>query len=526
MKKFYVCLTIACLVTPGLKAQSVKDTLLLDEVVVTGSRVEVARKNLPVNVSVINSDELDEIEESAVLPVVSRMTPGLFVTERGVTGFGRDGSSSAGSITIRGIGGSPNSEVLVLVDGHPQYMGIFGHPLPNSYVASDLDRVEIIRGPASILYGSNAMGGVLNFITKEEKKEGVSATARAAYGSFNTQKYMANGGYKKGKFSVFASFNHDQTDGHRENSAFNINNGYLKAGYVVNRHIDVEADFNLAKFHSVDPGSVYAEQPVIFTADMTRGKASVSVSDKYDNVEGGLMAYYNYGDHDFSDGWVSHDENLGLSFYQGISIFDGNLTTIGYDFKRYGGKGNSGMRANQWLSAGDNAVYLVSRQAIGRKLALSAGLRLENNSLFGNILVPQGGAAYHLTDYSTLKASVSRGFRNPTIMELYLFAPNPELNPEEMMDYEASYDQVLLDGRLSAELTVYLITGSNLIEVGPNPGPPPPVKRFNTGKFNHKGLEFSADYKPFPSLRINASYSYLNMDKPRLAAPEHQVFAG
>ncbi len=526
MKRILLCPALIVCGLSVLHAQSISDTLNLDEVVVTGTRVEVARKNLPVNVSVINKDELDEIEESAVLPVVSRMIPSLFVNERGVTGFGRDGSNSAGNITIRGVGGSPNDEVLVLVDGHPQYMGIFGHPLPNSYVASDLDRVEVIRGPASILYGSNAMGGVLNFITRDQEKDGFSGTARVAYGSFNTQKYMAKAGIKKGKLSLFTSFNHDQTDGHRPNSSFNINNGYIKTGYAFNKHLDLVADFNLAKFHSVDPGSVYAEEPVIFTANMLRGKTSVSLTDKYKNAEGGLFLYYNYGDHNFSDGWISHDENYGLSVYQGIVMFKGNLTTLGYDYKDYGGRGNSGMNANQWLEEQDNGAYLISRQNIGQKLVVSAGLRLENNSRFGNILVPQGGAAYHLTEFSTFKAAVSKGFRNPTIMELFLFAPNPDLKPEDMMDYEVSYNQVYLQGKLTTELTLYYITGSNLIQTGENPAPPPPVKRFNTGSFIHKGVEFESSFRPVTNLTVNVSYSYLNMDHPKLSAPVNQVFAG
>ncbi len=526
MKKAIFPLLLFLFGMHGLSAQSVKDTLSLDEVIVTGSRVEVSRRNMPVNVSVITAEEIDEIEESAVLPVVSRMVPSLFVSERGITGFGRDGASSAGNITIRGIGGNPNSEVLVLVDGQPQYMGIFGHPLPNSYVASDLERVEIIRGPASILYGSNAMGGVLNFITRDQTREGISGSVRAAYGSFNTQKYMGNAGLKKGKFSLFTSFNHDQTDGHRANSSFRINNGYVKAGYMLNEHIDVRADLNLARFHSVDPGSVYAEEPVIFKADMLRGKASVSVSDNYAKTEGGLFAFYNYGQHDFSDGWISHDENYGLSFYQAIRLFRGNLTTAGYDYKDYGGRGNSGMRANQWLTAQDHAGYIISRQNLGQRFMISAGLRLEHNSLFGNILVPQGGASCHLGEAATVKASVSKGFRNPTIMELYLFAPNPDLLPEEMTNYELSYDQLLMAGKMTTELTIYYITGSNLIQTGPNPAPPPPITRFNSGDFRHKGIELIADYAPSARLSINSSYSYLHMDQPRLNAPVHQIFAG
>ena len=75
-------------------------------------------------------------------------------------------SGAAGGISIRGIGGSPNTQMLVLIDGHPQFMGLMGHPLPDAYVASDVERVEVVRGPASILYGTNAMGGVINIITR------------------------------------------------------------------------------------------------------------------------------------------------------------------------------------------------------------------------------------------------------------------------------------------------------------------------------------------------------------------------
>lgn len=101
----------------------------------------------------------------------------------------------------------------MLIDGHPQFMSIFGHPLSDSYVASDVEKVEVIRGPASILYGSNAMGGVINIITCKQTQDGFNGDARFMYGSYNTQKYLAAGGYKRDKLSVFASINHDQIEG-------------------------------------------------------------------------------------------------------------------------------------------------------------------------------------------------------------------------------------------------------------------------------------------------------------------------
>jgi iron complex outermembrane recepter protein len=528
MKKFFTLILTMAIFVSNLFSQSLSDTLDLEEVVVTGSRIEISRKNMPVNVSVINSSQINAIQESAVLPLISRRIPGVFVNERGVTGFGRTGSSSAGNISVRGVGGVPNAQVLVLVDGHPQYMGIFGHPLSNNYVASDLERVEIIRGPASILYGSNAMGGVINFITKEQKKDGFSGSLRAGYGSFNTQKYMANTGFKKGKFRVFASFNHDQTDGHRDSMNFNINNAYLKSSYAFSDHLKIQADFNIADFTSFDPGRV-DEVVNTFVADMTRGKASVSFSNKYEKFEGGVFLYYNFGDHDFSDGWKSTDENLGLSIYQGMTLFKGNTTTLGFDKKRFGGIGNiafPSIFANRWLNIDETAAYIISRQSLTKNFMVSAGLRLEDNSLFGNEWIPQVGANYQLNHKSVLKASVSKGFRSPTISELYLFAPNPDLRAEEMINYELSYAADLIEHKMYAEFTLFLLNGENLIETLPNPTPPPMSIRSNTGKFNHKGFELEMNYWPFGSMNIDLTYSYLNMDKPKLAAPEHQLFIG
>ncbi|MDX1286336.1 MAG: TonB-dependent receptor plug domain-containing protein, partial [Draconibacterium sp.] len=234
------------------------DTIKIDEVVVTGTPVKVSRNSVPMAVSVVNRSQIEETDESAILPVLNGRVPGLFVTERGVTGFGV-ARGSAGQISIRGIGGNPTTGVLMLIDGHPQFMGIMGHPLPDSYVASDVERVEVIRGPASILYGSNAMGGVINIITKKQTQQGINGNARISYGSYNTQKYMASAGFKKNGLTGFVSGNHDHTDGHRPNSDFKINNGYTKLGYDINSNFYVSTDLSVAAFDAADPGPNKAE---------------------------------------------------------------------------------------------------------------------------------------------------------------------------------------------------------------------------------------------------------------------------
>jgi iron complex outermembrane receptor protein len=520
MKKFVFFGTLMLMVNFSFSQNKLNDTINLIEVVVTGSKIEIPRKLVPMSVSQISKQNIENSGQMNILPVMNSFVPGIFVTERNILGFGVS-TGGSGSISIRGVSGSPNTDVLVLIDGHPQYQGIFGHPLPDTYVASDVEKVEIIRGPASILYGSNAMAGVINIITKKQNEEGLKTNLGASYGSYNTQKYYGTIGYKKNKVSVFASVNHAQTDGIRENTNFDITNGYTKVAYEINNHFDLYADFSIAKFKANDNGPVF--KPKAFNIDITRGKTSLSLENKYDKSEGAFKVYHNFGTHDLSDGWHSTDRNSGLMLYQTFKLFTDNNITIGSDFKQYGGTGNSGVAKDQLKTVNELAFYSYIQQTIFHKLTFSAGLRLENNSNYGNEFIPLAGISYNPTKSTTFKGSVSKGFRSPTIMEMYLFAPNPELEPERMINYEISWLQTLFNNHLSFELTAYKSKGDNLIQVV---GQYPNVKRENIGTFTNQGIEFSTKFLITNDLFINANYSYLDLDKPVIAAPQQQINLG
>ncbi len=496
----------------------VSDSVNLNEVVVTGSKKEVSRKIVPLSVSQISQKEIESSGQINILPALNTFAPGIFVTERNVLGFGVS-TGGAGSITIRGISSSPNTDVLVLIDGNPQYQGLFGHPLADAYVASDVEKVEIIRGPGSLLYGSNAMAGVINIITKKQHDDGLKVTMGAAYGSYNTQKFYETIGYKKGKLSIFTSANHDQTDGTRANTDFNISNGYGKVGYELDDHLNLNADFSIAKFKANDNGSIY-DAPMPFGIDITRGKTSVSLENKYANTEGALKIYHNFGEHTLTDGFHSTDRNSGLMLYQSFNLFTGNSLTVGTDLTQYGGMANSGFKHDSLLLVNELSVYAYMQQTLFEKLTLSAGLRLENNSIYGNVLVPLAGLTYNPTNSTTLKASVSRGFRNPTLMELYLYVPNPDLKPESLINYEVSWLQSLLNNKLNLELTAYKIVGDNFIQVV---GMFPAIQRMNTGTFTNMGIEFAAKYAVCKNLFLHANYSYLDLSKPIIAAPRQQL---
>jgi iron complex outermembrane receptor protein len=495
-----------------------KDTLTVDEVVVTGSKIEVSRKMIPISVSQISRQNIENSGQINVLTTLGSYAPGVFVTERSLLGFGVS-TGGSGSVSIRGVSGSPNTGVLVLIDGHPQYQGIFGHPLPDAYVASDVEKIEIIRGPASILYGSNAMSGVLNIITKKQDKEGINGNVGASYGSYNTQKYYGTLGFKKNKFSVFASINHDYTDGMRDSTDFTITNGFTKIGYKINEKFNLMADISMARFKANDMGPVY-EEPKPFNIDITRGKTSFSLENSFDKSEGAIKLYHNFGTHDLSDGWHSTDRNSGIMLYQTFRFFKGNSITIGSDLKQYGGKGNSGMARDTFKTVNELAIYSYVQQNLFEKLTLSAGLRLENHTNYGIELIPMAGLSYRPTDNVTIKASVSKGFRSPTIMEMYLFAPNPDLEPERLINYEISWIQSYLNKHLITELTLFQANATNIIQVQ---GQYPNVRRENVNSFTNKGIELSIKYLINSNLYINSNYSFLDLSKVLLAAPQQQV---
>ncbi len=511
---------------PKIAAQnkySVTDTVRIEEVVVTGTPVSVNRNNVPMAVSVINRAQIEETGESALLPVLNGKVPGLFVTEKGITGFGVAGGS-AGQISIRGIGGFPTTGVLMLIDGHPQFMGIMGHPLPDSYVASDAERVEVIRGPASILYGSNAMGGVVNIITKKQTTEGFNGNARISYGSFNTQKYMGSAGYKKNRFSAFVSANHDNTDGHRSNSDFKINNGYAKAGYSFSENFNASTDLSIAAFKASDPGPDTLNAKPGERIDIMRGYWALTLQNEFEKTSGALKLFYNFGEHDITDGFHSLDHNWGVNLYESLKLFKGNSVTVGVDYMNYGGMAENVLAMNgQGMVVADTAVsetglYGFIQQSLFENLTVSGGLRYQSHSVYGSHFIPSAGFALKLSQSAAWKGNVSKGFRSPTIRELFMWGPNPELSPETVVSYETGISGSALSNRLNAEVTVFYVKGDNQIITVPMEG------LRNAGEINNKGIELLVNFQPVDNLRLESTYSYINMENPVYATPEHHLY--
>jgi outer membrane cobalamin receptor len=508
--------------------KAVKDTVTLDEIIITGTKIGIARNQIPFTVTQIPQKFIEQSGESALLNILGEYTPGVFVTKRGVSGFGVS-TGAAGQINIRGIGSSPTTDVLVLVNGNPQFAGIFGHPLPDTYLSSDVEKVEIIRGPGSILYGSNAMGGVINIITKKQKDDGIHLNTRASFGSFNTYKFMFSSGYKKGDFGLRASFNREGTDGDRPSSDFKLTNGYLKTDYEIDEHFNLGADFSVSQTNASDPGAVSASTPG-YKIDILRTNSNFSVSNQFEKISGSVHIFYNYGEHEITDGFSSIDRNYGLGVFQSLKLFDGNVITLGFDYKDYGGiaKNKKAMNGKGTTFAdttvNEKAGYALIQQSFNNGIVLNAGYRIENHSVYGNEYIPSAGIAYYFSNCTTIKASVSKGFRSPTIKELFLFTPaNSNLKPERVTNYEIGLMQKLFADKLGLEITIFKADGENMIQTIYSGGVP---KNVNSGSFKNHGLEFSAKFNQNNDLNYILNYTYIKMKNPVLATPEHSLYLG
>lgn len=538
----HIALILAAAAVSFSTAQATEPTdSILQEVVITGTRSATDVRQLSQTVNVIDRSAIEETNRASLLPLLTEQVPGLFITQRGYAGYGVSGGA-AGNISMRGMTGGA-ARMIVLIDGHPNYAGIYGHPIADSYQSLMTERVEVLRGPASILYGSGAMAGVVNIVTKKE--EGTHAHLHAGYGSFNTAETEFTASTRQGKFSAVASGSYNRTDGHRDNMNFEQFGGYAKLGYDISDNWNASANVDITRFKASQPGSESA--PLIDAdQDITRGTTALFVENNYARTQGAVSLFYSWGNHWINDGYapgttpklfrfISYDEMLGASAWQSASLFEGNRITLGFDYYRYGGKADNhfvdGPTAGTDVPQVDEredefAGYLEMRQEIGSLLTLNAGLRVDHHSKAGTELVPQAGAAFHLPANAEVKLSVGKGFRYPIIREMYMYPPqNKDLKAESLWNYELSFSQRLFNNKLYYGINVFKMDAENIILTLPNPNGAGMLNQ-NSGELKNTGVEVEASYLISKSFAANCNYSYLKMETPVVGAPEHKAYLG
>lgn len=534
-KPILILLSAFLLSAPDMTgAGRIDTTKVLNEVVVTGTNNSVPRRLLPYTVSVVSNRQLEATGQTQVLSAISGMVPSLFVSQRSIFGFGVS-NGGAGHIKLRGVGGDRASAVLMMVDGQPQFAGIYSHHIADFYDKEYVERIEVLRGPGSVLYGSNAMAGTINVITKNATKKGVRTTLQSQYGSYNTWLSSLTNTVRFGRFSSLVSLSYNRTDGTVKNFDFRQADGYVKVGYDFSDRWRAYIDYTLMNFRGNDP--IYPtlsdpESTDIYRQNITRGEAAATVTNTYGSLSGSARIYYNYGNHFVDDPKHFHslDDRLGIILYENFRPWKDASATVGFDFDFYSGQipvsgGNNHTEGSlstiSRKSIMEYSPYLtLSQMLLDGMVNVSAGLRMANSDRFHTQWVPQFGFSLNPGQDWTVKGNLAMGYRNPSFRELYLYRmANPDLQPEKMMNYEVSAGKTF-SRYLSAELTGYYSKGDNMIQTVD-------MKNRNTGSFINKGLELSARSHPLDNLWITATYSYLHTSLRNLTgAPKNQYYLG
>ena len=271
---------------------------------------------------------------------------------------------------------------------------------------------------------------------------------------------------------------------------------------------------------------------------------SAALENNYGNTSGAVSIYTNFGRHKIDDGTAnpanptlrhfrSKDVLTGVSLYQTARLFEGNRVTVGVDYQHiYGYAYYTSKQNGQTLDTPNKqsgksyrngiAGYVDFRQDITSWLTADVGVRVDHHSVTGTEWIPQAGIVIRPLATGEIKAMASKGFRNPTMRELYLYPPsNTDLEPEKLWNYELSWRHRV--GGLQYGANLYYIKGDNMIQTRPVNGAP---RNVNTGEIENYGMELEAAYRINNNWSVNTNHSLLHMENKVLAAPTYKGYAG
>ena len=496
----------------------------LDEIVVTATRYQQKVANVTAAVSVIDAKELASSNAVYVMDVIKNL-PGIYVRRDGI--FGRQ------AIEIRGLGMN-GQQIQTLIDGRPEKMALFGCTVTQTLPLSNVERIEIIRGPESILYGTDAMGGVVNIITRKLLTPGFDTNLILQYGSYNSIHSLIQHGGNTGLFDYYLTADYKSSDGHRLNAGYIGNDFSGKAGYRIANNWRAEISGKYFSDRANDPGTVKSPYVLHDKREYQRYSWDFDITGNWQKGDVLMNFYQNAGEHRFNmpsvpDFWHSKDNSYGLALKGSYRLFKSrdiiNIISAGYDYRYESAKTlepwnswayqnmpvnfmniGSFNRNNHDLFAFNESTY---KNAVG-----TLGIRIHHDTDYSNIILPQAGLLYHISKTSSIRAKIGKGFRQPKFSELYLFPVHNELlEPEENWSYELGYYQKIFRS-IALIINPFYMDINKSIAVVPNPTPPPMQRNINTEGYSIKGVEFGLDMALEKDLNLNAYVTYMDVEDP------------
>ncbi|MGK9369457.1 TonB-dependent receptor [Melioribacter sp. Ez-97] len=502
-----------------LSQQDSIKTYELNEITIKSEKYNSLIKYLNPSLQTVNIKEVNLTINKNIIANLKNNSAGIFVTEYGNNGFGI-GQLSAGKLSVRGFNGI--QQFTVFIDGHPEYAGIFGHPVSDVYNTDAASELMIIKGPASLIYGSGAMAGAIDIRTSNQAPKGFSIGSDISYGSFNTFNISLKSGYSSKSFASSVNLYNYHSDNHRPSSNYDSRGISLTIGYKMSKAWSANIKSNIRYAKIFNPGTTtdpYLNDSV--WTEFTRSNISLSLANGYKSTEGTYTFYINTGVHDFFDGFHSTDYVAGLNGRQTFELSDYLLITAGNDTRFYGGKASNNRQLID-TTLYETGFYLVTETDINQRLKLTAGARLNYHEIYGTEFVPQASLNYAPADYTDFYFSVAKGFRNPTLAEFFIFGANIDLLPEKLWNYEAGFNLNFLDKTANLSGAFYFSEGKDFIAVT---GQFPNIKNRNVANVQNKGFEINLKIAPLTYLRLSAGFNYTDMKTKIPGAPGiHALF--
>lgn len=447
-----------------------------EEIVVTATPLPTSLKNCPISTSVVSREILNSLNVSNALNALL-FEPGVFIMRTG--DFGRS------DLEIRGLG-QRGQRIGLMVDGRPEKMGLFGCIVTQTFPLDNVDKIEIVRGPASVFYGSDALGGMINLITRTPD-QGYETEASGAIGSFKTRRLTLRHGAGFEKIKYYLTYDSSQSDGHIANSAYSAQNFTGKIKAVPSSHWQLIFSGKYYDGIKHEPTINWPTPPEANWFKYRRGAFDLNLKGSPGPFQIDFRLYTNFGQHRFANGWNSKDNIYGSLFKTNFSLAKANSLTLGADLRQLEGQSFHSPRG-QW-SRQEGGFFIYDEHVFSEKLIASAGFRLNFDSVYGLETASTAALLFSLRPETLLRVLISKGFRSPQLNELYLFpASNPNLKPEKIWNYELGLNHRV--GKfIDFSLNLFLMRGFDFIENRKNPSPPPAFKMMNIGQYRAKGIE-------------------------------------
>ena len=519
----------------GVSAQMLglapEEPVELGQVVVTATKTEVPLKNVAASVTVITKEEIEARQVTEVSQLL-REVPGLNVTQQG----------SRGSLTTVFPRGGNSNFNLVLIDGVKvnDAGGFFDF---GDLSTDNIERIEIIRGPHSALYGADAMGSVIQIFTKKGKGA-PRIEASFAGGNLNTfeEKVNLSGGAERVGYSL--AVGRTDTDG-----SLGINNAFHETvvsgrlDYAIDKALDLsfvarysDSLFEFPtggagdRFEPLDPNQSSDRQRLLVS-----GKANHSLTPWWQQTF--QLGWYqqHFGTHDRRDPCcdfstlqsTNEERRFSLDYFWNLAaptVFDiSNLLTAGFAYEWQGfnqrtvgtdtdfpfSSSNSDSRDNK-------AFYLQNQLDWQKRLFLTAGFRVDDSSTFGSEVTPRVSAAYVIPATDTkIRGSYGEGIKEPTFIDNFgdgsaFSRGNVNLKPERSTSWEIGLDQSVLKGLADLSATYFHQRFEDLITAVFVPEPPSGFFRAeNLRRARAEGVEVAARIRPGFGLTVSGTYTFL-----------------